>query len=111
MKEYLTKKKSASALSVELHNARQSHKSIEAFGNSIEDLMNNSTLAQSCGTMRMHKFWQNGLRDNDLRVIVKSRNHDKLKDAIRSAIDADTSRKISSSQAFHMRRGGTFNSR
>ncbi|KAL3268330.1 hypothetical protein HHI36_007448 [Cryptolaemus montrouzieri] len=121
MKEYPSTKKSASALSVELHIARQSHKSIAEFGKSIEELMNNLTLAQSCGNNENAQIlaktneniaittFANGLRDNDL--IVKSRNHAKLRDSVRSAIDEDTSRKNSSSQAFHMRSRGTCNSR
>ncbi|KAL3277495.1 hypothetical protein HHI36_012841 [Cryptolaemus montrouzieri] len=101
MKEYLLTKKSASALSVELHNARQSHKSINEFGKIFEDFMNNLTLAQFCGNNENAQIlaktndnfaittFTNGLRGNDLRVIVR----DELEYAIRSAIDEDTSRK------------------
>lgn len=115
IKSRLLTKKSAAALSLELHNMKQNRKSIDQYGKSIEDLMVNLTLAQSNGNdnaatvlaeanekIAINAF-ANGLVDNDLRIIIKSRNFARLNDAIRAAQDEDNSKKNNGSQVFHLR--------
>ncbi|XP_057670057.1 putative uncharacterized protein DDB_G0286901 [Diorhabda carinulata] len=116
IKANLLTKKSAAALSNELHNARQLEKSIDEFGKSLEDLLVNLTLAQADGDSGAVKIlrvanekiainaFANGLRNHELRTVIKARNYAKLKDAISGAKDEEISKKASSSaQVFHTR--------
>lgn len=124
IREQLLPKKSIAALSLELHRAKQSTKSIEEYGRSIEDLMNNLTLAQagnsteaaqnfneSNETIAIHTF-ANGLRDSEIKLVVKARNYQKLKDAINGAKEEEITKKPSESQnsyfmnrKYHNKRG------
>lgn len=116
IKSNLLTKKSAAALSAELHNTKQRNRSVEQFGKSIEELMVNLTLAQSDGDNDVAAIlsaanekiainaFANGLRDEDLKTIVKARNCPKLKDALRVALDEETAKKNTNThQVFHMR--------
>lgn len=116
MKNNLLAKHSPTALSVELHNARQNEKSVDEFGRTIEELLVNLTIAQSDGNNDVLKIlrgtnekiainsFANGLRNNDLRTVIKARNYSKLSDAISGAKDEEVAKRTpSSSQVFHMR--------
>lgn len=120
MRKHLITKQSASSLSIMLHNARQNHKSIDDFGKDIEELMLNLTISQSDGKpesvtilretnekLAINSF-ANGLRDSELRTIVKSRNFLSLKDAISAAKDENNSKPGTSNHVFHFNRGRNF---
>lgn len=111
----LLTKKSTAALSLQLHNAKQNRRSIDQFGKSIEELMIDLTLAQSDGDdnaatvlavanekIAINAF-ANGLYDNEIKLIVKSRNYNKLRDAIAGAQDEEISKTSSTSQVFHFK--------
>lgn len=115
LKKLFITKKSASALSVQLHNAKQNTQSVEQFGKSIEELLVNLTLSQAEGaddaidTLKTVNekiainVFANGLRNHNLRTIIKARNYSKLSEAINAAKDEDAF-SIESSQVFHLRR-------
>lgn len=119
MKEHLLTKKSASALASQLHNAKQYHKSIDDFGKTIEELMVDLTLAQADNDENAIKAlskineklavnaFAKGLKNHELRTIIKARNFDKLNEAVCAAVEEG--REIgeasprTDSQVFHMR--------
>lgn len=125
MKKHLLTKKSAAALSNQLHTAKQNNKTIDEFGKSLEELMLNLTLAESSNeaetrilTATNEKLainaFANGLRDNNLKIIVKSRNYTTLREAIVGAMEEDISRPdFQSHQVFfsNSKKYGSFNSR
>ncbi|KAJ8914039.1 hypothetical protein NQ315_017558 [Exocentrus adspersus] len=119
IRNWLLTKKSAASLSIKLHKARQNHKSIEQFGQNIKELMINLTLAQAGGNdeavtilaqanekIAINAF-VNGLNDNELRILVKSKGYTKLKDAVGGAQDEDVTNKSNAPQAFHFRGEGS----
>lgn len=122
LKKHFTSVKSAAALSSQLFNAKQGGKSIEQFGGNIETLMTELTISQANGNDQninvlksvnekaAVNIFANGLRDSDLRTIVKARNYQKLTDAISGAKDEERVGPSSSSspQMFHMRGNGRF---
>ncbi|KAI4464013.1 hypothetical protein MML48_4g00010929 [Holotrichia oblita] len=79
--------KSASTLSYQLHQAHQLNKSLDEFGSEVEQLLSNLTLAQANGndealqTLRpvneqiAISSFCNGLKNHELRTIVKARNY------------------------------------
>lgn len=99
LKKFFLTNKAPTALSVQLNNAKQSNKSIEDFGKSIEQLFVDLTIAQSEGNEQNFEILQtvnekiainafsNGLNNHDLRNIIKARNYSKLNEAIRAAKD------------------------
>lgn len=115
MKQNLLTRKSAAVLSSDLHNSKQGNKTVEQFGKSIEELMVNLTITQSNGNDDSTKIlagtnekialnvFSNGLRDNDVRTIIKARNFLSLKDAIRVAQDEENSKKeLNNAHVFHV---------
>lgn len=108
--KHLLSKKSASALSASLHSARQKHKSINEFGQEIEEMMLNLTISQADGDKNALKClpqineklaitaFANGLRDPNLRTIIKARNYSSLKDAISGAKDEEISNRAGASE-------------
>lgn len=119
IKLHFISKKSAAALSIELHNAKQLQKSVEDFGKTIEDLMVNLTLSQADGKDELAKTltntnekiainaFANGLRDSDLKFLIKARNFGSLPDAIAAAKDEDSAKR-SSASIFSMRKYSNF---
>ncbi|KAI4471958.1 hypothetical protein MML48_1g07529 [Holotrichia oblita] len=107
--------KSASTLSYQLHQAHQLNKSLDEFGSEVEQLLSNLTLAQANGndealqTLRpvneqiAISSFCNGLKNHELRTIVKARNCKTLKEAISTAKNEDRN-KPSSSNIFHFNR-------
>lgn len=116
IRKHLLTKKSAAALANDLHNARQEHKSIDQFSKTIEDLFINLTLSQADGNdnripilrevnekIAINAF-SNGLKNSELRTIVKARDYSTLKDAIVGAKDEERLSVSSSSHSvFHAR--------
>lgn len=116
IKTHLLTKKSAAVLATDLHNSRQNNKSIDEYSKNIEELLTNLTLAQADGDQNKIAIlkevneklainaFSNGLRNSELRTIIKARNYSSLKDAIVGAKDEETL-KLSNSQhsAFHLR--------
>lgn len=81
-------------MATELHNIRQEHKTIDDYAKTIENLFLNLTLTQADGNeastsilrnvnenLAINAF-SNGLRNGELRTIIKARNYSTLKDAI-----------------------------
>lgn len=125
LKNHFITKKSAPALFSKLNNARQGSKSIDEFGTFIEDLFVNLTITQSEGNENAIQIlngvneklaisaFTNGLRDKDLKIVVKARNYSKLSEAIQGAKDEELPKQ--ESQIFfsqgnkHFRRGSNNN--
>lgn len=101
MRKHLLTEKSAATLAVELHKARQNNRSVENFGKDIEQLMLELTLSQSKGDDRAQVVLQgvnedlainafcNGLKDGNLRTVIRSRGYGTLKDTIAGAKDEE----------------------
>lgn len=121
MKKHLLTTKSDTALQKQLHTARQGSKSIEQFGQELEDLFVNLTISQANGNTNsyavlkplnekqaIHKF-ADGLRNERLSTIVSARGYTSLKEAIQGAKDEEismtASTSTSSGQIFHVHRG------
>lgn len=116
MKKHLLTKKSATALATELHSIKQEGKSIDDFAKNIEELFLNLTLAQADGkensltvlrevneNLAIHAF-SNGLKNSELRTVIKARNYSSLKDAISGAKDEERQKGANSvHNSFHMR--------
>lgn len=113
MKRHLLSKKSAAALSTQLHNVKQHQKTISEFGLEIENLFVNLTITQSEGDEKAEKVlskvnekvainsFANGLRNHELRTVIKARNYDTLKDAITGAMELDVN--SAEQRVFHIR--------
>lgn len=113
-------KQAASAISIEIHNARQGQKSVEDYGQTIESLMVNLTLSQANGDEAIARVlsktnekiaiasFANGLRDPELKTLIKARNFETLQAAIVAAKDEECSKRSSSSHVFAMNRRGGF---
>jgi hypothetical protein len=118
MKSHLLSKKSAASLSTQLHSAKQGNKSIEEYAGVVEQLLLDLTIAESENNanaatilrevnekLALNAF-SNGLKNSDLRTIIKSRNYNKLKDAVLAAKEEELVQTSGSSQGsniFHMR--------
>lgn len=123
LRKHLLTKKSASSLSIELHNAKQNTKSIEEYGRTIEELLVNLCIAQSDGNENSLNVlrpvnektaistFANGLRNSELRTILKARNYDTLKDAIAGAKDEEKARISTNSNVFHAHKSTNFQKR
>lgn len=109
MKTHLLTTKSAVALQKQLLMAKQGHKSIEHYGQEIEDLFVNLTISQSNGNtdtysvlkpinekVAINRFSQ-GLRNDKLNTIISARAYSSLKDAIQGAKDEEITMTSSSS--------------
>ena len=115
MKDQLIPKCSSAVISVKLHQSQQNNKTIDEFGTNIEMLMSNLTLAQSNGNRDTIKIltpinekvainaFCNGLRNNDMRTIVKSRNCATLKEAITAAKDEEKNKTTQTGNVFHFK--------
>lgn len=123
IKLHLLTKKSAPALSTQLHTVKQNHRNIQEFGQEIEQLLVNLTLSQADGDDEAVKVltkvnekiaintFANGLKNSEIRTIIKARNYDTLKDAVCAASEVDNSN-IQNSQVFHARgKDNNFNRR
>lgn len=120
IKLHLLPRKSAAALSFELHNAKQNQKSIDDFGKTIEELMVNLTLVQADGDEDTARIlsninekiaisaFSNGLRDHDLKMLIKARNYTSIQSAIVGAKDEDVAKRSSTSQVFSIGKRGNF---
>lgn len=103
IKKFLLTKKSPTALVTKLHNARQNNRSIENFGKEVEELFVQLTIAQADGNSNPDAYtilqetneqiainsFANGLKNPELKTIVKARNYKKLNEAIRAALDEE----------------------
>lgn len=112
--------KSATTLSNQLHNAQQiSGKSLSQFGQHIEQLLSDLTIAQAGNDRDLLKSLRpvnekiainsfcNGIRNHELRTIIKARNCPSLKEAINVAIEEEKN-KPTSSNVFHFKKYGNF---
>lgn len=102
MRRHLLQKKSAVAIQSRLQSSKQGHRSIEAFGNELEDLFVNLTLEQANGDSCNYdilrplnekiaiKRFADGLNNSRLSTIIAARQFSSLSEAIRSAIDEQT---------------------
>lgn len=101
IKEILLTKRSPTALSAKLNSARQNNKTIEVFGKEIEELFVQLTISQADGNSEAYEIlrptneklaiasFANGLKNNELRTIIKARNYKTLNETIRGALDED----------------------
>lgn len=109
--------KSAASLSTQLHFVKQNNRNVDDYAKSVEQLFLELTLAQADGNdaavpvlrqvnekLAINAF-ANGLRDGELRTIIKARDYKELKDAVSGAKDEEKSRVTlnNSSSVFHMR--------
>lgn len=125
MKNFLLTKKSPAALSTQLHNVRQEGKSIEDFAKLVEQLSLDLTISQADNDsaaldvlrqvnekIAINTF-ANGLRNSEIRTIIKARNYSNLKDAVASAKEEElvkNSYQTSNPKLFHFRqRNSTHN--
>lgn len=115
MKIHLLTKKSAAALATELHCVRQNGKTIDEYARNIEELFTNLTITQADGNdssipilrsvnekIAINVF-ANGLKNSELRTVIKARNYTLLKDAIIGAKDEEKIKNFNPiSTTFHM---------
>nr|XP_022915548.1 uncharacterized protein MAL13P1.304-like [Onthophagus taurus] len=113
IRENFTTRKSATTLSNQLHNSLQQSKTVDDFGRDIEQLLTDLTFAQAgddenlLSSLRIVNeklainSFCNGLKNHELRTILKARNCKTLKDAINVALDEEIN-KPSSSTVFQM---------
>lgn len=103
IKDHLLSKKSSTALQSKLSRAVQGNRSINEFGNYIENLFVNLTISQADGDNNAFKVlksvnektaikqFADGLRNQRLNTIIAARNFNSLKDCIRAALDESDS--------------------
>lgn len=115
MKKHLLTKKSAAALATELHCVRQNGKTIDEYARNIEELFTNLTITQADGNdtsipilrsvnekIAINVF-ANGLKNSELRTVIKARDYTLLKDAIIGAKDEEKIKNFNPiSTTFHM---------
>lgn len=101
IKKFLLPPKSATALAAKLAIQKQGNKSVQEFGNEIEVLLTNLTLAQtgenSGDNPAIHAIneknaicvFANGLKSQEMRTIVKARDYSSLREAIQGALDEE----------------------
>lgn len=99
IRKYLLPKKSAVAILSQLHSTTQGHRSIENYGNDLEQLFVNLTLAQADGDDKKFailrpinekvaiKRFADGLNNFRLSTVIAARQFDSLPEAIRTAMD------------------------
>lgn len=102
MRTYLIQKKSAAAIQSQILNSNQERRSIEQFGNELEKLFVDLTIAQADGDDSKFnilrpineklaiKRFSDGLSNTRLSTIIASRQFTSLPEAIRTAIDEHT---------------------
>lgn len=103
MRKHLLTKKSDTALQKKLMTAKQGNRSIEQFGQELEELFVNLTISQANGNtasydvlkplnekLAINRFAQ-GLRSEKLNTIIAARAYSSLKDAIQGAKDEEVS--------------------
>lgn len=115
MRKHLLTRKSDTALQTRLQNARQNNRSISDFGEEIERLFADLTIAQADGDLKKYevlkpinertaiKRFSDGLRDHRLSTIIAARNFTSLKDAIRSALDEEVTSPAPPVLQYHQR--------
>lgn len=120
MKDNFVTKKSATTISNLLHNARQQGNTIAEFANNIEQLLSDLSLAQAGNDEDLLKVLRpvnekiainsfcNGIRNHELKTILKSRNCQTLKDAINVATDEELNTP-SKSNVFYCNKRGNYN--
>ncbi|KAK5639017.1 hypothetical protein RI129_011509 [Pyrocoelia pectoralis] len=114
IRENFISKQSAIVLAGQLHNMTQQNQSIEKFGEKLEQLLSNLSIAQAgqddaalrilynVNEKNAINVFCNGLRNPELRTIVKSRNCEKLRDAITIAKNEEVNEP--SANLFHFNR-------
>lgn len=114
IKKHFITIKSTASLSVQLNGARQGSRSVEDFGNAVEQLLVELSISQADGDEQALNVlrkanekvavnvFANGLQNGEVRTILKARNYNSLSDAIRGAKDEESTGK-EFHQAFHMR--------
>ncbi|XP_063618671.1 uncharacterized protein LOC134791553 [Cydia splendana] len=120
MRTFLLPKKSSESIQAQLYRARQGRRTIEAFGAEIEDLFVNLTISQADGNDSRYdilrplneksaiKRFADGLADPKLSTIISSRQFTSLPEAIRTAIDENSS-SPQQDQVLHYGRGHSRN--
>lgn len=118
IRRFLLPKKSTEALQSQLFRTKQGRRSIEAFGNELEELFVNLTLAQSdedsakfevlrpLNEKTAIKRFADGLSDSRLSTIIASRQFTSLPDAIRVALDENTMSSHEQNQVMQFRPSG-----
>lgn len=114
MNKHLIAKKSAAVLSTQLNSMKQGNKNIEDYAKSIEQLMLDLTISQADNDDKAISIlksvnekiaintFASGLRDSDLRTIVKARNYSNLKDAIIGAKEEEIVKNSSSTSGSNL---------
>lgn len=114
-------KKSATTLFNQLHQVRQHDKSISQFGNEIDQLLSDLTLAQAGNDQALLKTLRpvnekiainsfcNGVKNHEVRTILKARNVGSLKDAITVALDEERNKPSSSNVFYFHKKHGQVN--
>lgn len=115
LKKHFLPKQSAPALAARLQTLKQNNLSIDDFGKSVEALMSDLTIAQSGDdATRVDIFrkanekiaidvFANGIRNTELRTVIKARNYDNLSEAINAAKEETVPEQQHSQSTFHMR--------
>lgn len=108
MKKFLITKKSTTVLFSKLNNEKQGNRELKEFASTIQQLLYELTLAQSehedTLVESLNKVnekiaintFANGLRNSELRTIIKARNFKTLREAIAAAEDEEAQIPISS---------------
>lgn len=103
MKFHLLPVKSATAIQTKLMTSKQGQRSIERYGQELEELFVNLTVTQANGKPEAYSVlkplnektaisrFTEGLRNEKLGTIIASRNYTSLKDAIQGAKDQEVS--------------------
>lgn len=114
MRHHLLPQKSDTSLMHRLCTAKQGKETLENFGKTIESLFVDLTVTQAKGNSSAYEIlkknneriaissFANGLKDSQLSTVIRARNYDSLKDAIRGALDEENPRS-ESAQIFHAR--------
>lgn len=121
IQEHFITKRSAIVLSNQLHQCSQKEKTIDEFGNEIEQLLSELTLAQSGNDdtllqalrpvnepIAINSF-TNGIRNHDIRTILKARNCSTLKEAISVAKNEERNKPSSSAIFYSKHRNYSYN--
>ncbi|XP_063538138.1 uncharacterized protein LOC134747443 [Cydia strobilella] len=99
IKKYLLPKKSYTAILSQLQRCRQGNRSIEDFGNEVEQLFTNLTLTQADGNSVAHDIlrpinektairrFAEGLNSDRISTIIASRAIESIREAITVAVD------------------------
>lgn len=103
MKEHLLTKKSSNAIHAQLVKETQGSSDVDEYGKRLEQLFTDLTISQADGNCNAYqilkpineklaiKSFTDGLRNNNLKIILAARNYSSLKDVIRAAKDEELS--------------------